>query len=92
MREVVVKLVRILRNGIAGALIAALPVTATMGATRPNAAVPTASSAAVTASYQDGEDGGISWIAIAAIGVAVAVALWLILDNDDDDEGSLSEA
>ena len=86
------KLVRILRNGVAGALIAALPVTATMGATRPNAAVPTASSAAVTAAQDDYDDGGISWLAIAAIGVAVAVALWLILDNDDDDEGALSEA
>ena len=87
------RLVKILRNGVAGALIAALPVTATMGATRPNAAVPTASSAAVTASSQDDyDDGGISWLAIAAIGVAVAVALWLILDDDDDGEGSLSPA
>lgn len=84
------KLARTLRNGIAGALIAALPVTATLGATRPNEAVPVASSAAVTTAYQDDDGGGISWVAIAAIGVAVAVALWLILDDDDDDEGALS--
>ena len=85
------KPVKILRNGIAGALIAALPVTATMGATRPNAAVPTASSTAVVAQDYDG-DGGVSWLAIAAIGVAAAVALWLILDDDGDDEGALSPA
>ena len=84
------KLARILRNGIAGALIATLPVTAALGTTRPNEAVPAASSAAVTAAYQDDDGGGISWVAIAAIGVAVAVALWLILDDDDDDEGALS--
>lgn len=85
------KPVKILRNGIAGALIAALPATATLGATRPNEAVPTASSAAIAAQYDD-EDGGISLLAIAAIGIAAAVALWLILDDDDDGEGALSPA
>lgn len=80
---------KILRNGIAGAMLASLPLTATVAATRPNAAIPTASSAAVVAQYDD-DDGGVSWLALAAIGLAAAVALWIILDDDDDGEGALS--
>ena len=83
------KLSKILRNGVAGTLIALLPVTAGVAATRPNAAVPMASSTAVTAQYDDDRD-GVSWIALAAIGVALAVALFIILDGDDDGEGSVS--
>ncbi len=83
------KVTKILRNGIAGALIAALPVTTGMAATRPSAAIPTASSAAVAAQYDD-ERGGISWIALAAIAVALGVGLFIILDDDDDGEGELS--
>ena len=86
------KLVKVLRNGVAGALIAALPVTGSLGATRPNEAVPVAaSSAAVTAQYDDDDD-GISWLALAAIGVALGVAIWLLLDDDDDGEGAISPA
>jgi uncharacterized membrane protein HdeD (DUF308 family) len=86
-----VMLTKILRNGVAGALIACVPVTATLAATRPNAAVPMASSAAETAAqYDDGQQGGISWVAIAAIGLALGVALFLILDKDNKGEGSLS--
>ena len=87
------KLTKLLRNGVAGALIACMPVTATLAATRPNAAVPMAGSAATTAAqYDDGsQGGGISWIALAAIGLAVGVAIFLILDKDDKGEGSLSQ-
>ncbi len=87
------KLTKILRNGVAGALIACLPVTATLAATRPNAAVPMAGTAAATAAqYQDDQQGGgISWVALAAIGLALGVALFLILDKDDKGEGSLSQ-
>ena len=85
-----VNLSKILRNGMIGVLIASVPVASGFAATRPNAAVPMASSAATASAVQDGDEGGISWLAIAAIGVAVAVAIWLIVDNDDDDEGSLS--
>ena len=83
---------KILRNGMAGALIAVVPATASIAATRPNAAVPTTSSAAVVAQAYDDDDGGISWLAIGAIGIAAAVALWIILDDDDDGEGALSRA
>lgn len=81
---------KILRNGIAGAMLASVPLTATMAATRPNAAIPAASSAAVVAQSDDDDDGGVSFLALAAIGVAAAVAIWLILDDDDDGEGALS--
>jgi hypothetical protein len=91
MRSSEVKLSKILRNGVAGALIACLPVTASLAATRPNAAVPMASSTAVAAQYEDGHQGGISWVALAAIGLALGVALFLILDKDNKGEGSVSQ-
>jgi hypothetical protein len=86
-----VKLTKILRNGLAGALIACVPVTASLAATRPNAAVPMASSTAVAAQYDDGHQAGISWVALAAIGLALGVALFLILDKDNKGEGSVSQ-
>lgn len=85
------KLTKILRNGVAGALIACIPVTASLAATRPNAAVPMASSTAVAAQYDDSRQGGISWVALAAIGLALGVALFLILDKNGNGEGSLSQ-
>lgn len=87
------KLMRTLRNGVAGALIAAVPMTAAVAATRPNAAVPVAGSTAVVA--QDGDyDGrmGIAWPAIAVIVAALIVGVWIALDDDDDGEGALSRA
>lgn len=84
------KRAKILRNGIAGALIAALPVTAGVAATRPNAAIPAASSAAVTAQYDEDDGDGVSLLALAAIGIAAAVAIWLLIDDDDEGEGALS--
>jgi hypothetical protein len=86
-----VKLSKILRNGVAGALIACVPVTASLAATRPNAAVPMASSTAVAAQSDDGYHAGISWVALAAIGLALGVALFLIIDKDKKGEGSLSQ-
>jgi hypothetical protein len=85
-----VKLTKILRNGVVGALIACVPATASLAATRPNAAVPMASSTAVAAQYDDGHQGGISWVALGAIGLALGVALFLILDKNDKGEGSVS--
>ncbi len=84
------KLKNILRNGLAAALIAAVPATGAIAATRPNAAVPMASSAAVAAQYDDQGNAGVPWVAYAAVGLAVAVAIWLLLDGDGDGRGALS--
>jgi hypothetical protein len=83
---------KILRNGLAGVLIACVPVTATLAATRPNAAVPLAASTAATAAQNDDSDrANISWVALGAIALALGVALFIILDKDDKGEGSLSQ-
>lgn len=82
-------LTKILRNGVAGTLIALLPVTSSIAATRPSAAVPMASSAASTAALDDDGDGSIGWVGI-ALGVA-AIAIFAILVLDDDDDDSVSE-
>ena len=81
-------LLKILRNGMAGALIAAVPVTTSIAATRPNAAVPMASSTASTAAAaQDfGGDHSYNWLAIGLGVAAIAIFALLVLDNDDDDD------
>lgn len=83
------KVSKIVRNGMAGALIAFLPLTATVAATRPSAAVPVASSSAIAAQDDDGAF-GISWPALAVILLTLGVAIWILLDDDGDGEGSLS--
>ena len=84
------KIEKVIRNGLAGALIAALPVSTTAAAVRPNAAVPTAGSTAVTA-QDDVDDGfGVAWPALAVIALTLAVAIWIILDDDEEGEGDLS--
>ena len=83
---------KVIRNGVAGALVAALPVTTAVAAVRPNAAVPTAGSTAVAAQGEYGEPGmGVCWAAIAVIAVALAVAIWIIIDDAPEGEGSLSQ-
>ena len=84
---------RIVRNSVAGALIAATPIATTVAAVRPNAAVPAAGSTAVTAqAYQDDDDGfAVPWLAVGVVGVALAVMLWIAIDDDGDGEGSISK-
>ena len=89
------KLTKILRNGVAGALIASVPATASLAATRPGAAVPVAGSTAIAAAqYDDTYDArpGIAWPAVAVIAAALIVGLWIVIDDDDDGEGALSRA
>jgi hypothetical protein len=82
---------KILRNGVAGAMIASVPLSASVAATRPSAAVPVTGSTAVAAQVYDTERrGGISWAAVAVIALAAAVALWIALDDDDDGEVALT--
>ena len=89
IRSNIVKATQILRNGVAAALIAVLPVSTSVAATRPNAAVPAAGSTAVAA--QDDYNGtGVAWPALAVIALTLAVALWIILDDDEEGEGDLS--
>jgi hypothetical protein len=86
-----VKVMKILRNGVAGALIASVPLSASVAATRPSAAVPVAGSTAAAAQvYDDERRGGISWVAVGVIIFAAAVALWIALDDDDDGEVALT--
>lgn len=86
---------KILRNGVAGALIASVPLSASVAATRPGAAIPVAGSTAAAAQvYQDDRDrrGAIAWPAVAVIALAAIVALWIFLDDDDDGEIALTRA
>lgn len=83
------KLTTILRNGMIGTLIALVPVTSSIAATRPNAAVPMASSAASTAALDDDGDGHtFGYIGLAVGVVLIALFAVLVLDKDDDDEVS----
>lgn len=84
------KLTKTLRTGIGAALIASVPATGAVAATRPNAAVPMAGTAAVAAQYDESGNATVPWLAYGAIGLAIAVALWLALDDDEDGDGALS--
>lgn len=83
---------KVLRNSMAAALIAVVPVSTTVAAVRPNAAVPTAGSTAVAA--QDRVDapyfGGAAWAALAVIALALIVAIWISVEENDDGEGAFS--
>jgi hypothetical protein len=83
---------KILRNGMAGALVALLPVTSSIAATRPSAAVPMVSSAASSAAMAEDSygDHSINWVAIGLGVAAIAIFALLVLDNDHGNEGSVS--
>ncbi|MEO5973247.1 MAG: hypothetical protein ABIP91_07795 [Sphingomicrobium sp.] len=72
-------------------MIAFLPLTATVAATRPSAAIPVAGST-LAAQSDDDDDGafGVSWPALAVILLTLAVAVWILIDDDGDGDGSLS--
>lgn len=84
------KVSKVFRNSVAGALIAAMPVSTTVAAVRPNAAVPTAGSTAVTAQAGEEAGFGVAWAALAVIALTIIVAIWIAVDDDPDGEGSLS--
>lgn len=83
------KLQKILRNAVAGTLIACVPVSATVAATRPNAAVPMASAQAVTGQYDEGV-AGMPWIPLIAIGIAAIVAIVILAGHNGKGSGALS--
>ena len=81
---------KVVRNSVAGALIAAMPVSTTVAAVRPNAAVPTAGSTAVAAQSGDEAGYGVAWAALAVIAATIIVAIWIAVDDDSDGEGAIS--
>jgi hypothetical protein len=85
-----VKLQKFLRNAVAGTLIACLPVSATVAATRPNAAVPMAGAQAVTGQYDNDGVAGVPWIPLIAIGIAAIVAIVIIAGHGSKGGGALS--
>ncbi len=84
---------KFVRNGLAGAMIAVVPLSASVAATRPGAAVPMAGSSAVAAQNDDDDDDGvfgIAWPALAVIAATIALAIFIALDDDGDGSGQLS--
>ena len=71
-----------LRMGVAAALVLAMPVQALTAATRPSAAVPTASTAVIAQDRDDGvRSGGWAWPAIGVIIAAIVLAIILEKHN-----------
>ena len=81
---------KIVRNGLAGTLIALVPLSAATAAVRPNAAVPTAGSTAVVAQDADGGFAASAWPAWIIIGATILVGIWIAVDKDSEGEGNLS--
>ena len=86
------KLQKFLRNALAGTLIACLPVSATVAATRPNAAIPMASAQAVTSQYDNQGAAGVPWVPLIAIGIAAIVAIVILAGHNKKGSGALSRA
>jgi hypothetical protein len=85
-----VKFKNMVRGGVAAALIASVPVSATVAATRPNAAVPMAGAQAVTSQYDASGNAGMPWLPLAAIGVALVVAIIIVAGSNGGGNGALS--
>ena len=84
------KLQKFLRNALAGTLIACLPVSTTVAATRPSAAVPMAGAQAVTGQYDNDGVAGVPWAPLIAIGIAALVAIFIIASHNKKGNGALS--
>jgi hypothetical protein len=85
-----VKFKNMVRGGVAAALIASVPVSATVAATRPNAAVPMAGAQAVTSQYDASGNASMPWLPLAAIGVALVVAIIIVAGSNGGGNGALS--
>lgn len=82
---------KLFRNGLAGVLIAALPVASSAAPVRSSAAIPAAGTTAVAAQANAGK--GVAWGPIAVVILALLVAIWAAASSGDDDgEGNLSRA
>lgn len=80
-----------IRNGAAGAIIAALPISTSVAAVRPNAAVPAASSTAVAAQYDNGNAAWAgAWVPLGIIVATLLVGIWIASQDDHHGHGDLS--
>ena len=87
----VVKIGKLIRNGAAGAIIAAMPISSSYAATRPNAAVPTAGSSAVAAQYENGNDFWAgAWLPLGIILATIIVGVIIASKNGHHGHGNLS--
>jgi hypothetical protein len=86
----VVKLTKTVRNGVAGALIAAMPVSTTVAAVRPSAAVPTAGSTAVTAQGVEEGVAAFPWLPIGIVIATLVLAIVVATKKGGNGSGSLS--
>lgn len=66
---------KLIRNGVAGALIAAMPITSTVAAVRPNAAVPTAGSVGIAA--QGESAASVPWLPIGIIIATLTLGIYI---------------
>jgi hypothetical protein len=82
---------RLIRNALAGAIIAAVPVTSTLAAVRPSAAVPMVTSVAVAAQDPVVERRSNIAAGLPVLAFAAAMAVLIIIQlTEDDDEVSLT--
>jgi hypothetical protein len=81
----------LIRNGAAGALIAAVPIATSNAAVRPNAAVPAAGSTAVAAQADNyyHNNNQMAWLPIGIIVATILVGIW-IASKDSHGHGDLS--
>jgi hypothetical protein len=71
----VVNVLKLIRNGVAGALITAMPITSTVAAVRPNAAVPTAGSVGISA--QGESAASVPWLPIGIIVATLTLGIYI---------------
>ena len=90
-REMVVSIGKMIRNGAAGVIIAALPIATSNAAVRPNAAVPAAGSTAVAAQYDNG-NGALAgaWVPLGIIVATILVGIWIASKDGHHGHGNLS--
>ena len=77
---------RLIRNALAGAIIAAVPVTSTLAAVRPSAAVPMVSSVAVAAQDPVVERRSNMGAGLPVLGFAAAMLVLVLIQWTEDEE------
>lgn len=84
------KLSKILRMGAAAVLAVSVPLSASVAATRPNAAVPVAGAAAAVQGSSNSTRASAPILPIAVIVATLLVGLYFALDSDKDGKGAFS--